>query len=379
MRNITLLSFVICFLLLLSACFFKSDKTGTADDIVSEMVYTDNAGSVLIAHEKVFHATNKRSRGGVTNISGYANTRLSVYDLKTGQLLARTVLGKETKDGSIVLTLVKDQLWVLSKDEGVQLHTYDPRTLALKAGTDELLQQAPSLKGHLANPEWYQLKQYFGYDANYGIILSDDKGFRYTLDPATGKVEKFNKPDYVLFFLKDPPSTAYSGVYDSGITLNLNGNPRRVLEQNNTPLPGDAGYLNGSFLIDNNVNRLKQQGINPHHLPGKLDHLLQSAPDQFFILQAGSINKDASLVLTQLEWKPGQAIKERWQTPVDKLFFDPGNARETNNFKFVFSSGNPQFGFKWADIAGQQLLLTWMLHTSCIDLNSGKILWQIRH
>jgi hypothetical protein len=437
MRNITLLLFIICSLLVLNACFFKSDKTGTADDIISELLYTDNAGSVLIAHEKVFHATNKRSRGGITNISGYATTRLSTYDVNTGQLLARTILGKETEDGAMVLTLQKDRLWVLFKDEEVQLQVYDPRTLAAKAGTEELLQQAPFLKGHLASPEWYELKQFFGYDAGYGIILSDDKGFRYTLDPATLKVEKFEKSDYVLFFLKDPPATAMRGIYNDGITLSLNGNPRRTLEQANTPLPNKPSYLQGSFLIDNNVNRLKElqskelaalneqiaaktrerdsmqaitdklpagspqqsandmkvrtagyriddlvrksEKITPHHMPGKTDQLLQPDPDQFFILQASSTNKDATLVLSQLEWKPGQDVKEKWQAPVTGMFFDPNNARETNNFKVVFSSGNPQFGFKWADITGQQLLLTWMLHTSCIDIKSGKVLWQIRH
>lgn len=439
MRNTPLLLIIFCWLpvLFLTGCFFKSDKTGTADDIISELIYTDNAGSVLIAHEKVFHATSKRSRGGVTNISGYSTTRLSTYDAKTGRLLARTVPGKGTEDGCMVLTLQKDRLWLLSKDDEVQLQTYDPRTLTLTAGTGELLQQAPFLKGHLANPEWYQLKQFFGYDAGYGIILSDDKGFRYTLDPATLKVEKFNKPDYVLFFLKDPPATAMRAVYNDGITLALNGNPRGILEQDNTPLSGNPGYLKGAFLIDNNINRLKQlqskelaalneeiarktkerdslqaatdklpagsshqrangirirtagyriddlvrkaEKITPHHMPGKTDHLLQPSPGQFFILQASSTNKDALLVLSKLEWQPGHELKEHWQTPVTGMFFDPDNARETNTFKFVFSGGNPQFGFRWADMAGRQLLLTWMLHTSCIDMSNGKVLWQIRH
>jgi len=123
----------------------------------------------------------------------------------------------------------------------------------------------------------------------------------------------------------------------------------------------------------------KAARLVPYHLPGATDRPLQVAPGTFFILHASSTNKDAALVVSSVEWAPGQPLRQRWQTTLPDLFFDPANARETSAFKTVFSSGNPQFRFKWADIAGQQLLITWMLQTCCIDTENGKVLWRVKH
>src|SRR5262245_18049576 len=94
-----------------SGCFFKSDENGSADDIIREFLYTDSDGQVLIAHEKVFHATSKESGGVVTNVSGTSSSRASAYDVHDGHLLARKVLGDEQDEASILLTISGNKLW----------------------------------------------------------------------------------------------------------------------------------------------------------------------------------------------------------------------------------------------------------------------------
>ncbi len=426
-----------------SGCFFKSDENGTADDIIREFLYTDSAGQVLIAHEKVFHATSKESGGGMTHVSGYSRTRVSAYDVHDGHLLARKVLGDEQDEASSLLTTSGNKLWyVTRKHKQFTLATMNPRTLEDIPLPATLLQQAPFLNGRLYQTDWFQLKLYFLYDATRGIVLNDDQGFRYTLNPTTLKVEKFNDPGYQPFFINLPEATSATATYDDNMRLQLIGNPRYYI--NTSPdgktLENDPGYLNGRFLMDANVDRVRtlQSGqlqelqekvnllkklqdslkqlkvqqlsiapgkeissnrqaaimqigyrvddltrkaalITPHHNPVTTDRLLEPKPDNFFIIHASNGARDAQLLLSSLEWKPGQPLKQRWQTTLQDFFFDPNNARETNMFKATFSSGNPQFSFKWADFTQQELLLTWMLHTVCIDLQTGKVMWKIRH
>ena len=431
----------IAFLFLLSGCFFKSDKTGSADGIICEYLYTDSAGQVLITHEKVFHATSKSSGRGYTRISGFTNTRLSAYDVKDGHLLARTIFGGESEDACLLLALTGNQLWCVRKNENEQvtLQTYDPRTLKVKASADQLLLQASFLKEHLANPEWYQLPQFYGYDAGRGIILSDDQGFHYALNPATLKVEKITDVSYQLPPLNDPDITGSHTAYNDSVVLRLDGSPRNylVIENGSRRLENDPGFLKGSFLVDKNLSRLQQMqsgqmqevrslisqqksmvdslqmladslrrnktGVNirsmetavrdmqnridnlvrkaatSNRLTGRNDRLLLAGSDNFFVLQASSTNKDAGLLLSSLQWTPGQPLRLHWQSKLTGLFFDASNAKETNAFKEVFSSGNPEFTFRWADVTRQQLLLTWMLHTTCIDIRTGKVVWQIKH
>ncbi|HEU4552229.1 MAG TPA: PA2928 family protein [Chitinophaga sp.] len=432
--------FPVILLFLTSGCFFKSDKTGAADGIICEYLYTDSAGQVLIAHEKVFHATSKSTGNGFTRISGFTNTRLSAYDVKDGHLLVRIVFGGESDDACMLLGLTGNQLWCIRKNGQVAIQTIDPRTLQVKATADQLLRQASFLEEHLANPEWYQLPQFFGYDVGRGVILSDDQGFRYALNPATLQVTKLTDVNYQLPPLQDGGITGQRAIYNDSVVLRLEGNPRNhlVTEPGSRSPENDPGFLKGSFLIDRNISRLQQMqtgqlqevrslinqqksmvdslqsladslrrnktGANIRSMEntirdmqnriddlvrkagritpnrrGNTDRLLQTAPDNFFILQASNTNKDAGLRLSLVQWAPGQPLRIHWQNNLTGLFFDASNARETNAFKEVFSGGNPEFTFRWADITQQKLLLTWMLHTTCIDVPTGKVVWQIKH
>lgn len=418
------------------SCFLKSDTTGTADDIIHEFLYNGPGGPVLVAHEKVFHATSKSTGGGVTRISGYSNTRLSSYDAQTGKLLNRKVLGSQDDDALLLLALVNGQLWCVSRDRAIAIHTRDPRTFDIKLGADQLLQQSPELKGRLASPEWYELPQFFGYDATRGIILTDDQGYRYSLDPATLKTEKITDVNYRLnpFIQKD--ITGSTGIFSDSVSLRLSGDQRKTIMANNRPLAQDLSFLKGVFLLDRNQDRLQvlqQQQLREINMlitqqkdildslksltdtlarrtsavvrtesairnaqyridqlvrqaanlgndaGGRQSRLLQCSNGSFFVLQASSTNKDALLTVSCLQWQPGAGLLERWRTPLNGIFYDPGNAKETNAFKAVFSGGNPEFNFKWADALDNKILLTWMLHTVCLDLETGKVLWLVRH
>jgi hypothetical protein len=131
--------------------------------------------------------------------------------------------------------------------------------------------------------------------------------------------------------------------------------------------------------MQNRMDNIVKKAATTNNLSGGTDRLLLAGPDNFFVLQASSTNKDAGLLLSSLQWIPGQPLRLHWQSNLTGLFFDASNAKETNAFKEVFSSGNPEFTFRWADISRQQLLLTWMLHTTCIDVSTGKVVWQIKH
>ena len=106
--------------------------------------------------------------------------------------------------------------------------------------------------------------------------------------------------------------------------------------------------------------------------------LLSPDTTSFFVFHRSNTAKDANAVISRVEFKNGKEMKELWRTEIVGLFFDPSAASETNAFKEVFSKGSPEFRFSFFGLAGGRLVIVWMLHAQCIDVNTGKILWKNR-
>lgn len=79
-----------------------------------------------------------------------------------------------------------------------------------------------------------------------------------------------------------------------------------------------------------------------------------------------------------MKLKNEKELSEIWTTTLPDIYYDYNAARATDSFKRVFSKGNPELKFMFADLAGDKLVFIYMLHAFCLDVNSGKLLWDFR-
>jgi phosphopantetheine adenylyltransferase len=106
--------------------------------------------------------------------------------------------------------------------------------------------------------------------------------------------------------------------------------------------------------------------------------LMQTEPETFFIIHRTNIEKDARLIISKLLLAGEKNLKELWRTTIEDLFYDYNSARETSDFKIVFSKGNPRFDFQFFDYSEDKFVFIYMLHACCLDLESGQVLWKFR-
>src|SRR5436309_1564298 len=81
-----------------SSCFSKSNKTGSADDVVHSFTCHTSKGDFLVTHEEIFHATSKSTGPKGTYISGEADYRFTIRNLQTGEQVTRFITGDRTED-----------------------------------------------------------------------------------------------------------------------------------------------------------------------------------------------------------------------------------------------------------------------------------------
>jgi hypothetical protein len=64
---------------------------------------------------------------------------------------------------------------------------------------------------------------------------------------------------------------------------------------------------------------------------------------------------------------------ERWHLDLTSFYYDPDEAEGAG----VFEDGDPEFGYRWADIQDGKFVMIAQLQMICIDMKTGKQLWQI--
>jgi len=181
------LSFILIIsLLFFASCFHKDVKTGNADDIKKAVIFKQGNKSYMAVFETVFQATSKSSGGGFTQISGYNDCRISVYDLSAGSMMAREKTGTLTEDeANEFLGYTPDHLWFYSVEKEVGFHSLDPLTLKTKTTKEKLFEKNAPLLKTLANPKWYEISRYFLVDPIHNRLqFTDNQGYTYMINPS---------------------------------------------------------------------------------------------------------------------------------------------------------------------------------------------------
>lgn len=425
--------------LFLASCFHKDVMNDVADDVKSAFVYTGKEGNYIITLEEIFQATSKESGGGFTSISGYAEYRLTSYNAANGNIAARVDLGEgRDENETLILGITDGKLWLYSYWTDLGLHYRDPVTLEVKE-TQAQLMQKPSLKGiALSKPEWSRIGSFYGFDpVSKRIMISDQQGYKYFLDPSTFAIEKTEAD------IPDPNwsrnITGNSGELSYEKSVNLEGDPRKLPVYENKKKENGESYLFASYLLDENplrraaevrpyadsldrrIDSLKKReaelaAIDPqiadehiysYRMPAHLRdakedweetrrklqsekyqaerylrdmdthsyYLLSDERGTAFTWSASSVGDTCRAVITKIRLKPDSSFARVWQLKLDDFYFDPDKADNAGAFETVFSDGDPDFGFQWFRVFDGKLILISQLRMAAIDLKSGQLLW----
>lgn len=437
--NYFLISFFVG-ILFLSSCLHKNVMNSEADDVVKVFPYEQDGHPYLITLEKIFQATSKSSGGGMTSISGYNNFRVTVYDLETGKIVARNDDKELSKGEPFDLVGVTDgNLWIYSLNKKNGLFSVDPLTLKPKVTQDQIFAVNTQISKNLATPTGYNISDFYLFDnLSQKLIITDNQGFRYAVDPKNLIAEKLSddkkfKANYSYSYLST--NAKINGKY-----LQLDGDVRQCIKYDSKICNKDLNFLDGKFLIDQNIDRLYtfiNQKLTEYQseldkVSKKMDsiktangdkdewdytsdsrdywraldrqkyiiadkmrdfkndmdqygygnisknYLLSLDTSYFFVAQKNNTNKDAFMTITKVDVKNDTVFSSAWNTTIDNVFIDYSAAESTDAFKTVFSKGDPDFDFQYFDIFDNKLIVIYTLNMFCIDIQTGKILWKFR-
>ena len=395
-------------------------------DNISEFLIAESDGEYfLISKEEIFQATSKSDNNGIRQITGFTEYRLSAYDLNSAQLIKRIEFGDRKTGECKLLGYTKGLLWYKSVDPVLGFHARDPKTLDVIITQDMITEVNPFLKGNLSQPEWNSLRNYYGFNSQKNMpVVSDNSGFLFTIDPVSLKAEK---TDERLEEYKYDNSCLSSSVKISpNVNLSLKGSPRNHPELSGREFK-DISFLKGEIiessvliypsvsskeflaplykeireyelqidsikkLINNNTANTKFAERNIQNLERKISHAndkikRESGKESFslvtddgciFIYSQTDVTDQSKVLISKIKIKDESGMTQIWQSELGNIFVDPEKGMDRSSFDVVFSKGNPDFRTKRAVMGDGKLVIMSMLRAVCIDVDTGKILWEI--
>ncbi|MGL4596314.1 MAG: hypothetical protein ACRCYO_02225, partial [Bacteroidia bacterium] len=420
--------FFLTLLLFFSSCFHKDVLNDRADNVAQSLIYTGAEGTFIITREEVFQATNKRSSGGFTSVSGYAEYRLSTYNAETGKLVARIELGEGLEKTTHVLGTTAGKIWLYNNTEQ-GLHCRNPQTLELIDDQNKLTSEAP-LKGfQFAKPSWTQINDFFVVNLKEKkLMLSDMQGYTYYFDPAAKTLVKTE--DKIPKYTWARSNLSNIVYFNSDTSISLSSDLRSTLECNSQKNTSTLSFLRGQLVIDNNIERLIQVRTNAlavfkteqEKWQDSLDLLtskhpifkqdnppwqdysreeldmrsyfgeikrnydraaynydalskedldsnypLTNEPYTALIVHATDVSDTAHTILTKVDARQAN-FSQKWTLQLPQIYFDASKANSKGAFATVMSEGNPRFDYKWFDQHNNQLFMIVQLKLLCIDL-----------
>lgn len=108
------------------------------------------------------------------------------------------------------------------------------------------------------------------------------------------------------------------------------------------------------------------------------DPLLGEDRRSFFIWHATNVGDTCHAIVSKVSLNNDSTFTERWHTTLGNYYYDADKADNAGAFETVFSDGNPDFGYQWQTIADGKLIFISQLRMACLDLKTGKVLWDLQ-
>jgi hypothetical protein len=415
----------------------KDAMKDRADDIKEVIVSKNSQGVYLVVKEEVFQAVSKSDQGGFRRISGYTEDRISSYDINSGKLVKRIVLGEREENSCLFLGEMNGRLWYKSVNKELGVHARDPQTLDVTVSQEDLIRANPFLAGNLSMPEWNSLQRYYGFDVlKIMPMVSDNAGFVYWIDPVSLKAEKTSES--IGNFDYDNNCTSTSMKLDAGTSINLQGSPRNSISYSGREFK-EPSFLDGNFLkssnliysadagakflapfrekiemcnrqidslntilgaIDTNSSGSRNSSVkyNRRNIQSRIESLsrdikyaendmkryssdelydILSDDNSVFVMSRTDVTDKARVVISKVKLNADTTVALTWQTRLDNVYRDPEKGFDKSSFEFVFSKGDPELNTMRTVFYDNKLIFIFMLTATCIDAGSGRILWSI--
>ncbi len=427
-------------ILLFTGCFHKDLMTDRADDIVANLLYQGPEGNLIISKELIFQANSKSSGGGVTEISGYSEFRLSSYKIATGELAGRVELGEMIEEANALLGYSPGKIWMFSILPELGLHYRDPVTLEVKESWEQLSKKPGWADFKPARPDWPIIDQYFAFDwVQNRLLLTDETGFRYAVDPNTFVLQKVDaempRPDW------NQSIASNNGQFQKGDRNYLEGDPRRTIATFEKKSPAELSFLFGEWIIDHNpmaegqrkraLSEQLQASIitlkdslarfsaahpeadqepdyahwswEQRDIHGKAETIRRAINDaerdlkseneyhqkildsplltgdrhSAYILHTNLVSDTSHAMVSRVNLRADSTWSLAWATDLYGIYHDYSKADQAGVFETVYSKGNPSFQYTWSCADGAYLVLIMQLHLLALDLKTGKLQWNI--
>jgi hypothetical protein len=344
------------------------------------------------------------------------------------------------QDGEFtIMGATEGKLWMYSANKDLGLHYRNPKTLEVIANQQKLTETTPLKSISLAPAPWSRIDTYYSFDWGNGQpIITDAQGYVYHLNPDTFTAEKLDEKLKTRFSV-DWFTNSIN--IDENRRIYLAGDNRSTIQIGNKQGDNDKlSFLFGKFILDNSdvaAGIVKKRKIeeyqkiiaesedsikayksthktdNSHdyyrgdlsnaetdkyemnekhrtaleHAKMDLQHLMtfgidlknpiSNEPMTFLVYYANSITDTARAIISKVKFNADSSTSEVWKCELNSFFFDPDKASKKGSFDIVFSKGNPQFRYQWFDIDDNKLIMISQLQMACIDMNTGKVLWEI--
>ena len=419
--------------LLFTGCFHKDVMSDRADDVTHTFIFTGKGGPLIITHEDIFQASSKESNGGMTTISGHNDCRITSYDLATGAIIGRIDLGAEMDEACEIVGMSEEAIWCYSINADLGLHSRNPRTLEV------VTREADLVVGNiqLARPEWSRILDYYNYDYDAGsVMVTDKQGVHYYFNPADKKFTETESDMPDEPWSDDALNSSAYFMKDTFVSFKGSDDRKRIMWRYEDTTASLA-FLKPSFFVDLNEQHRKERNnaymqkirANAEELQRKFDSVTGEHPvfkdewpswdkmtreerdmrgdvermrrdiqyaerdledaermsddmnqyalnDQSYsclVYSAFTVEDTAHALITCVDCTSGK-FSERWQLSLDDFYFDPNKAEGAG----VFDDGDPEFGYRWAEIYDGKFVMIAQLQMICIDMKTGKQLWQIQ-
>ena len=433
----TLFAFVILSITFLSCNPMKKNLMEDIADDVKEVLISGSGGKAyLIIKEEIFQATSKSDNGGIRQITGYDEYRISSYNLNTGRLSKRIPLGDREENECTFLGQTEGKLWYKSVDINLRFHARDPENLDVIVTQEMITDKNSFLKDNLSQPEWNSVNSYYGFDIDNNMpMVTDNSGFVYLIEPVSFKAEKTTES--IKNFDYDHNCLSGSMKLDVNKSIYLKGSPRNYIDVFNKEIK-DISFLKGEFIVSSNILSPTQEApeffapykleitkykkdidsiekliqsfdTNPDESPngkfkennrnyaqrniGYLRDKIKYAEDNIkrysrndnydiitkdngvFILSQTDVTDKAKIIISKVKINSDSTLTLSWQTELQNIYRNPDKGMDRSSFEVVFSKGDPNLSTMRAVSGEGKLVFLSMLNAVCLDAESGKILW----
>jgi len=165
------------------------------DNIAKVVFFKSNDLPFAAFQEILFHPTTQSYAKGNLVTSGYSESRISIYNLTNGKLIAQKNMGRiDSTEAFILLGYTPDNLWIYSLKYKSGLQSLDPITLERKISQATIYSKLTHTIGSFIMPQWHELKTSYGFSCiQQKLIVTNQQNEQFYIDAETFAPEKITE------------------------------------------------------------------------------------------------------------------------------------------------------------------------------------------